>query len=217
MTYEELSKVTNLPITVLNRYIRGHVLPSIERAHKLNKLLSKRIKLEELVKERLKFDERGYFDNTKLLGDTGLLRLIARTVASNFHGGYTKVMTAAADGIPIATHIANEFGIDLVIAKKMREVGVRRFIEETFVPSYSGVLTSLYIPDGSISSSDKVLIVDDVVRSGETQRAMIDLVKKAGGMVEGVFILVGVGDAWKNEVKLPEGKIEVLLKLPDKR
>ena len=76
---------------------------------------------------------------------------------------------------------------------------------------------SLYIPRYSFSKKDNVLVVDDVVRSGETQRALINLVKKAGAKVIGLFILVAIGDAWREEIRLPEEKILTILNLPNNR
>ena len=55
-TYRELSMKTDLPVTVLSRYAKGHVLPNIERARKLWEALSKIIGLESEFKRRLKFN-----------------------------------------------------------------------------------------------------------------------------------------------------------------
>jgi adenine/guanine phosphoribosyltransferase-like PRPP-binding protein len=215
ITYEELAKITDLPITVLNRYIRGHVLPSAERSEELINILAQELDLAEEVQRRLKFDRIGYFDNTGLLGDTLLLRHVARFVAQTFaKDGVTKVLTAASDGVPPSSLIANELEVDLVVAKRVREVGVQEFVEETYIPSYSGVRMSLYIPRYSFSKKDRVLVVDDVVRSGETQRALINIVKKAGARVIGLFILVAIGDSWRDEIILPDGTIETILNLP---
>ena len=54
-TYEELSKMTGLPITVLNRYVRGKVLPSTERTKELLEMLvtfTKNSKYKTLVVQR---------------------------------------------------------------------------------------------------------------------------------------------------------------------
>ncbi|MHA2062611.1 MAG: phosphoribosyltransferase family protein [Candidatus Sifarchaeia archaeon] len=234
MTYEELSKILKvrpqlrgeskhdltprpLPITVLNRYIRGHVLPNSDRTEEMLKILEKEIDLVKEIRNRLKFDN-GYFDNTTLLGDTLLLRYVARVITQKFViDGITKVLTAAADGIHIAVHVSNELEVDLVTAKRVREVGVSDFVEETYIPSFSGTRMSLYIPRYSFSKKDNILVVDDVVRSGETQRALINLVKKAGAQVIGLFILVAIGDAWREEIILPDEKIETILNLPNNR
>lgn len=214
--YSELSDACGLPITVLNRYVKGRVLPSQERAKLLTKTLQGMFNLAQEVERRVVFDKNGYFDNTSLLSDTLLSRAIAREVARRYaNKKITKVLSPAVDGIPIAVHIANEIGIDLVVAKNVKEVGVETLIEESYVPSYSGVMMSLYLPKNAMSTKDKVLIVDDVIRSGETQRALINLTNKVGVPVVGIFILVAIGSTWEKELKLPTScQLETLVRVP---
>ncbi|MEM2355743.1 MAG: helix-turn-helix domain-containing protein, partial [Candidatus Bathyarchaeia archaeon] len=69
ITYRELSAKTGLPVTVLSRYAKGHVLPNTARAKQLWKVLSKFVGLENEIRSRIKFDEDGYFDNTDIIGD----------------------------------------------------------------------------------------------------------------------------------------------------
>jgi len=194
-TYEELSKITGLPITVLNRYVRGKVLPSAERTRELLELLMPYINIEDEVRKRIKFDERGFFDNMPVLSDTALMSLIAEEVAGRYiEKDVDKVLTAATDGIALGVHIARELGADIVYAKKKKEVGVEKFYEVSYVPSASGTVMTLYLPQWALKRGEKVLIVDDVIRSGETQRALVELTKQAGAKPVGMFFLVSVGD-----------------------
>jgi adenine phosphoribosyltransferase len=39
-----------------------------------------------------------------------------------------------------------------------------------------------------------VLVVDDLIRSGETQELLLDLAERAGADVTGVFALIRVGE-----------------------
>ncbi len=215
-TYNELSRASGLPVTVLNRYIKGRVLPSQDRSKLLLKTFQNMFDLSLEVKKRIVFDKNGYFDNTPILSDTFLSRAIAKEVARRFADRrITKVLSPAVDGIPIAVHVADEFGVDLIIAKKAKEVGIESFIEESYVPSYSGVLMSLYLPKKTISSKDRVMIVDDVIRSGETQRALINVANRVGASVAGIFILVSIGTLWQKELRLPSScQLEILVKLP---
>ncbi len=155
-TYEELSKITGLPITVLNRYVRGKVLPSADRTQKLLELLLPYINVEEEVRKRVKFDERGFFDNMPVLSDTALMSLIAEDVAARYmEENVDKVLTAATDGIALGVHIAKELNVDLVYAKKKKEVGVEKFYEVSYVPSASGSVTTLYLPPQWLSERVK--------------------------------------------------------------
>lgn len=212
ITYRELSAKTGLPVTVLSRYAKGHVLPNAERARQLLKVLTKFIGLEGEIRNRVKFNEDGYFDNTDIMGDFHILQQAANHALANFAGRrVTKVFTAAVDGIPLATMVANILGVNLIIAKKSKEVGVKEFLEETYALKDSGVTITLYVPKDAIKKRDSVLIVDDMIKTGETQAALVNLVRKAKAEISGFFSLIAIGDEWKTKLKLPENcPIEVV-------
>jgi purine operon repressor len=213
ITYRELSSKTGLPVTVLSRYAKGHVLPNTARAKQLWKVLTRLVGLEPELRSRIKFDEDGYFDNTEIIGDYNILQQAANHALANFAGKrVTKVFSAAVDGIPLATMVANALGVSLVVAKRTKEVGVKAFLEETYVLlKGSGVTSTLYIPKEAIKKRDSVLVVDDMIKTGETQAALVNLVKKAKAEISGVFLLIAVGEEWKKTLKLTsESPIEVV-------
>jgi adenine/guanine phosphoribosyltransferase-like PRPP-binding protein len=202
-TYRELAEITKLPITVLSRYVKGHVLPSSSRADALRSALEPVVSLEKLLRESIKFDESGYFDNSAIIWDLNLLRLAAYRVIETFAGRkITKILTAEADGIPFATIVASEMGKGLLVARKTREVGVSDWLEDSYTPSNSAVVITLHIPKYMIKRNDSILIVDDVTRTGETQRSLVELVLKAKASVVGVVTLIGIGNVWKQKLAL---------------
>jgi len=214
-TYRDLSTKTGLPVTVLSRYVKGHVLPNTQRARNLWETLHKIVGLETELQRRIKFDSKGYFDNTSIIGDINLLRQAANYALAKFAGKrVTKVLTAAVDGVPLATMVANVLAVNLVVAKSTKEVGVSSFLEETYTLAGSGYTVTLYIPRDSIKKKDSVLIVDDIVKSGDTQSALLNLVKKARAEVSGIFVMITVGDSWKEVLSTPENfPIEMILKM----
>ncbi|MCW3985757.1 MAG: phosphoribosyltransferase family protein [Candidatus Bathyarchaeota archaeon] len=219
-TYRELSAKTGLPVTVLSRYAKGHVLPNLARARQLWKTLRKIVGLEVELHRKIHFNTDGYFDNTEIISDYNILRQAAHYALANFAGRrVTKVLTAAVDGIPLATMVSNQLGINLVIAKWNKEVGVPAFLEETYVLRGSGVTMTLYIPKSAIKRRDSVLIVDDMIKTGETQNALINLVRKAKAELSGIFTLIAIGENWKKGLNLPKGcPVEVVTKVnPPKR
>jgi adenine/guanine phosphoribosyltransferase-like PRPP-binding protein len=201
-TYRELSAMVHLPETVLSRYVKGHVLPTAERAEEINKTLQRYMSLDKELLERIHFDDGGYFDNTAIIGDTMLMERAVQHAVGKFAGKrVTKIMTAAVDGIPLATLLAHRLGVGLLVAKKQREVGVREFIEEIFVPPKTAVVLSLFVPRDAIKKTDCVLIVDDIIDSGETQRAMMKIIQKAKAEVIGIYALVSIGSDWKARIE----------------
>jgi len=214
-TYRELSSKTNLPVTVLSRYAKGHVLPNAERARLLWRTLTKLVGLQVELRRRIQFNSEGYFDNTSIIGDFNILRQAAHHALAVFAGRrVTKVLTAAVDGIPLSTMVANNLGVNLIIAKWTKEVGVPSFLEETYVWRDSGVTMTLYVPKDALKKRDSVLIVDDMIKTGETQAALVNLVHKAKAEVSGLYSLIAVGDEWQKKISLPKDcPLEVVTKI----
>jgi len=200
-TYRALSGILHLPETVLSRYVKGHVLPTAERAEEINKTLQKYMGLERELHKRIKLDDLGFFDNTEIINDTMLLERAVQQAVGAFAGKrINKVMTAAVDGVPLATLLAQRLGKRLIIAKQNREIGVREFIEEVYVMP-PAIMKSLYVSKDAFKKGEGILIADDIIDSGETQRAMIKVAYKAKAEVIGIYVLVAIGDTWKQRIE----------------
>lgn len=218
-TYRELAQIIGLPETVLSRYVKGHVLPTISRARDMNKTLQKILRLEVELQKRMKFDDDDYFDNTSIISDPMLLERAVQQAINAFAGKrVTKILTAAVDGVPLATLVAHRLGVGLVVAKQTREIGVREFIEEVFVPGRTATVHSLFIPRDAIKRNDCVLIVDDVVDSGETQKALIRIAQKARAEITGLYALTAIGSEWRESINevAANCQVEIALELPRK-
>ncbi len=215
-TYQQLSDFLDLSPPILSRYMRGHVLPSFKRAQGLYEKLMEITDIKEELKKRISFDEEGYFDNTPLVSEITWLKIMSNYALEKFAGRrVTKVLTAAVDGIPVSTLVANLLGVDLLVAKDQKEVGINDFLEETYIPKGSAIRKSLYVPRTSIRKRDSILIIDDVVRTGETVQALVDLVANQRADIAGIYILVTVGDEWKTYLKecISKYSFETLIEL----
>ncbi|MHA1616397.1 MAG: phosphoribosyltransferase family protein [Candidatus Njordarchaeales archaeon] len=214
-TYEELSQYFGLPVPVLSRYIQGHVLPREDRAREIIEAAKKLLNLEAEIRDRLFFDEYGFFDNTRILFDITLLRLIAKIVAEKYsEERIDKILTAAVDGLPFAMLLGSELDVDVIYTKREKEVGVKDYVEEYYVPGGSGIRLSLYLPKNALKPREYVLIVDDIIRTGETQRALINIVHRRRAIPIGVYILIAIGDKWRS--KIPENvSVEYFVKIPE--
>jgi adenine phosphoribosyltransferase len=201
-TYRELSQVIGLPDTVLSRYAKGHVLPTMDRALRMNKIFEEIMRLDAEIQLRIRFDDSGYFDNTGLIFDPLLLERAVQHAVNRFAGTrITKIISPAVDGLPLAAILAHRLGVNLVIAKNAREVGVNEFIEEVYTPYKSAMVLSLYVPRGALRRGDCVLVVDDVLETGETQMALARIVQKAKAEVTGVYALIGLSTDGENKIE----------------
>ena len=215
-TYQQLSDLLDLSPPILSRYMRGHVLPSYKRAQGLYEKLMDITDIKEELKKRITFDDEGYFDNTPLVSEITWLKIMSNYALEKFAGRrVTKVLTAAVDGIPVSTLVSNLLDVDLVVAKDQKEVGISDFIEETYIPKGSAIRKSLYVPRRAIRKRDSVLIIDDVVRTGETVQGLVDLVSNQRADIAGIYVLVTVGDEWKTYLKdcISKYSFETLIEL----
>jgi len=208
-TYQQLSEILGLPPTVLNRYLKGKVSPRKERCVELIQKLKDIVDVSILIKNKIRVDNYGFVDMSKVLMEVHLLKSAARELMSEFRvnkGDIDVVLTAAVDGIPFAVVLADILSAKLVYAKKKKEVGIQKFYEVTYLASSSGILESLYVPRDAIKAGDNVLIVDDFIRTGETQRALYKIALDLKGEPKGMGSIVGIKSGiiqLEKELKIP--------------
>ncbi|SEH37914.1 adenine phosphoribosyltransferase [Halopenitus malekzadehii] len=192
-TYEELAETTGLPAGDLNRYVNGHVLPGPDRAREIVNGVGRDALADEL-QSRITRDAEGYVDNSAIVFDQSFLDLVAPVAAESF-GFETPdvVLTAATDGITLGAAMASFFDARLAYAKKSKETAVEEFIESRQRLA-SGIELTYYLPASAIGGGETVLIVDDLIRSGETQELLLDIALQADADVTGVFALIAVGE-----------------------
>ena len=192
-TYEELAAETGLPPGDLNRYVNGHVLPGESRARAVVEDVGEDLLAAELD-ARIAVDGEGYVDNSRVVFDRSLLSLVPPVAAEKLGiDPPAAVLTAATDGITLAAAMARYFGARCAYAKKSRETAVEEFIEARKRLS-SGIEIDYYLPANAVEPGESVLVVDDLVRSGETQELLVDIARSAGADVAGVFALIAVGE-----------------------
>ncbi|GAA0312218.1 phosphoribosyltransferase family protein [Halarchaeum salinum] len=192
-TYDELAEETDLPAGDLNRYVNGHVLPSADRAHAVVSEIGERVLRDELA-ERVRLDDEGYVDNSGVVFDQAFLDLVAPVAAESFDFERPDVvLTAATDGITLAAALASYYDARCAYAKKSKETAVNEFIEAR-KRLQSGIELTYYLPAAAIDAGETVLVVDDLIRSGETQELLLDIVATAEADVAGVFALIAAGD-----------------------
>ena len=192
-TYDELAETTDLPAGDLNRYVNGHVLPGSERARTLVEGVGREALSREL-EARVSFDDEGYVDNSGVVFDQPFLELVAPVAAEAF--GFESpdvVLTAATDGISLGAAMASYFDARLAYAKKSKETAVEEFIESRQRLA-SGIELTYYLPARARHAGASGLVVDDLIRSGETQELLLDIAQSADAAVTGVFALIAVGD-----------------------
>jgi adenine phosphoribosyltransferase len=109
-------------------------------------------------------------------------------------GKIDRIVTMEAMGIPLASVLSLELGVPFTIIRK-REYGLPGEVSVEQVTGYSK--SKLYI--NGLKKGDHVVIVDDVLSTGGTLRAVLTVLERIGVIVKGVYIAIDKGEC-KEEI-----------------
>ena len=115
---------------------------------------------------------------------------------------YDYLITAEAKGIPLVHEMARLAGNQkYMLARK----GAKLYMRDVLQVSVRSITTNreqtLYLDgyDAALMKGKKILIVDDVISTGESLKALEKLVEAAGGTVAGRMAVLAEGDAQNRE------------------
>jgi len=115
---------------------------------------------------------------------------------------YDYLLTAEAKSIPLIHEMARQSGAKkYFIARK----GTKVYMPDPLHATVRSITTQrqqdLYLgsDDAALIRGKRILIVDDVISTGDSLRAMEELVKMAGGIVTGRAAVLAEGDALARE------------------
>ena len=136
-----------------------------------------------------------------IFGDQELTVACARELLKRAPA-YDYIITAEAKGIPLAHEMARQAGdAKYILARK----GPKLYMRDIFSVTVNSITTAkeqkLYLDgaDAALMKGKKILIVDDVISTGESLRALEALVEKAGGEICGRMAILAEGDAQDRE------------------
>ena len=132
-----------------------------------------------------------------ILGDTEIVRKTAPIIAKKLPE-VDFIVTAEAKGIPLAYEISRVLNLnEYVVARK----SVKAYMEEPIEVEVNSITTTnsqkLYLnnQDAKKIKGKRVALVDDVISTGQSLKALERLVKKAGGKVLAKAAILAEGDA----------------------
>ena len=111
---------------------------------------------------------------------------------------YDYLIAPEAMAIPLLYEMARQSGANkYFLARK----GVKAYMSEVFEVNVKSITTAnvqrlvLDKNDADMMKGKRMLILDDVISTGESMKAMEELVEKAGGIVAGKMAVLAEGDA----------------------
>lgn len=146
--------------------------------------------LKSKIREIPNFPKEGilFYDITTLLKDSEALHYVTNKLVNFYRDeGIQKVVAIESRGFILGAPLAYLLGAGFVPVRKSGKLP-----GEVFEVSYSLEYGSntLAIHKDAISLGEKVLVVDDLLATGGTISATVDLVHKLGGVIVGIAFLV---------------------------
>lgn len=103
------------------------------------------------------------------------------------YDNYDKIIAAESRGFIFAAPLCSMNNKGLVLARKAGKLPVVGY-SESYELEYG--TNTIEIPKDAIQKGDKVIIMDDLIATGGSAKAMVDLVIKAGGIpIMGLFLI----------------------------
>ena len=146
--------------------------------------------LKELIREVPDFPKPGinFYDITTLLKDpTGLKQTIDALADQVDDGPVDTVIGVESRGFIFATPLAYHLGAGFVPVRKPKKLPAE-CVSVSYDLEYGQ--DTLEMHKDAVGEGHRVLIVDDLLATGGTAKAVVDLVESLGGKVVGLLFVV---------------------------
>lgn len=131
-----------------------------------------------------------------LFGDVELAECCARELLKKVPE-FDYIVTPEAKSIPLAYEMSKQTGKKYIVARK----SVKVYMDDPVKVSVTSITTqkeqTLYLghEDGDLLTGKRVLIVDDVISTGESLKAVVELVNEFGGNIVACCAPLAEGDS----------------------
>ena len=146
--------------------------------------------LKALIREVPDFPKPGilFYDITTLLKDRAGFRQAVDAVAAPFRdAGIDMVVAVESRGFILGAAVADRLATGFV---PVRKVGKLPAATERVTYELEYGTDSLEVHRDAVAPGQRVLIVDDLLATGGTAKATVDLVRRLGGVVHAVAFLI---------------------------
>ncbi len=173
--------------------------------------MAKKIALKDYIRNIPDFPKPGilFRDITTLLRDKKAFKTAVKAIVDKYKGKKTDVVVAVeARGFILGGAIAHMLGAGFVPVRKRGKLPWRTQ-SVTYDLEYGTDTLEIHVD--AVGAGDKVLIVDDLLATGGTVKAVLDLIKQAEASVVGAAFFVELSEC-KGRQKLQGVPIFSLIK-----
>lgn len=166
--------------------------------------------LKNIIRDIPDFPKKGiiFKDITTLLADAKSFSRMVDLLAHRYVGKHVdKVVGVEARGFIIGAALAYKLGAGVVLVRKPGKLPAETF-KKTYDLEYG--TDTLEIHTDAIKPGEKILLADDVLATGGTMAAVVDMVQQMGGDLVECCFMTELSFLHGRE-KLPKGKVHSLL------
>lgn len=170
-----------------------------------------KIDLKKYIRDIPDFPKPGilFKDITTLLKDKKAFKTAVNALAKKFKDKKVAAVVAVeARGFILGGAVAEKLGAGFI---PVRKTGKLPWKTHSITYDLEYGIDTLHIHQDAIKQGDKILIVDDLIATGGTVKAVCDLVKQLKGKVMGIAFLIELTDL-KGTDKLKEYPVFSLIK-----
>ena len=167
--------------------------------------------LKKIIRDIPDFPKKGiiFKDITTLLADAGSFQKMVDLLSHRYIGRkIEKVVGVEARGFIIGAALAYKLGAGIVLVRKPGKLPSETF-KKTYDLEYG--TDTLEIHTDAIKKGDRVLIADDLLATGGTMAAVVDMVNSMEGEIVECCFMAEL-EFLHGRSKLPKGKVFSLLK-----
>lgn len=168
-------------------------------------------RFKKLIREVPDFPEKGilFYDITTLLKDpVGFQEVLNALYEKVKDRKIDKVAAIESRGFIFGSYLAAKLNAGLVLIRKPGKLPADK-ISESYSLEYGK--NTIEIHEDGVTKGDSVLLMDDLLATGGTLNAGVNLIERLGGHVDTILILIEL-EFLKGREKLKEGlRVETLL------
>jgi adenine phosphoribosyltransferase len=167
--------------------------------------------LKRIIRDVPDFPKKGilFKDITTLLGDAKSYQRMIDLLAHRYIGmKVDKVVGVEARGFIVGAALAYKLGAGVVLVRKPGKLPSQT-VRKTYALEYG--TDTLEIHTDAIKKGERILIADDLLATGGTMAAVVDMVTGMGGELVECCFMVEL-EALQGSTRLPAGKVYSLLK-----
>jgi len=157
----------------------------------MNKTEKCKLDLKSKIRRIPEFKGVVFWDITPLLKDKKCFKESIRLLADHYRVKDIDVIVSnEARGFIVGAALAYELGVGFVPVRKKGKLPFK-CVDLTYKKEYE--CDTIEVHEDAIEKGQKVLLIDDLLATGGTIKANIDLVEKLGGEVVGIGFLIELG------------------------